>query len=146
MQKETLEKYQIIANIFAIVAIPVLLGIFGWVIQNQMKEKEIRRDFVQIAISVLSEKTSTENGNLHLKNWAARLLAQSSPVEFKSEELEAFIYNEEGFESLRRRASENINLEVSKSFIRAALEASKQELEELRKKNNKDLEPSGAPE
>lgn len=145
MQKETLEKCQIIANIFAVVAIPVLVGIFGWVIQNQMKEKEMRRDFVQIAISVLSEKTSNDNRNLHLKNWAARLLAQSSPVEFESGELEAFIYNEEGFEYFRRRASESISLDVSESLMRA-LEASKKQLEESARKNNNSLELNGAPE
>lgn len=145
MQKETLEKCQIIANIFAVVAIPVLVGIFGWVIQNQMKEKEMRRDFVQIAISVLSEKTSNDNRNLHLKNWAARLLAQSSPVEFESGELEAFIYNEEGFEYFRRRASESISLDVSESLMRA-LEASKKQLEESARKNNNSLELIGAPE
>ena len=119
MQKETLEKCQIIANIFAVVAIPVLVGIFGWVIQNQMKEKEMRRDFVQIAISVLSEKSSSENGGVHLKKWAARLLAQSSPVEFESGELEAFIYNEEGVEALRRMASDTISVGVSNAFLRA---------------------------
>lgn len=145
MQKETLEKCQIIANIFAVVAIPVLVGIFGWVIQNQMKEKEMRRDFVQIAISVLSEKTSNDNRNLHLKNWAARLLAQSSPVEFESGELEAFIYNEKGFEYFRRRASESISLDVSESLMRA-LEASKKQLEESARKNNNSLELIGAPE
>lgn len=145
MQKETLEKCQIVANIFAVVAIPVLVGVFGWVIQNQMKEKEMRRDFVQIAISVLSEKSSGDNRNVHLKKWAARLLAQSSPVEFESGELDAFIYNEEGFESFRRMASDTISLDVSKSLIRA-LEVRKKELVESGKINNKSLESMGAPE
>ena len=145
MQKETLEKCQIIANIFAVVAIPVLVGIFGWVIQNQMKEKEMRRDFVQIAISVLSEKSSNDNRNVNLKKWAARLLAQSSPVEFESGELEAFIYNEDGFESFRRMASETISLDISQQLIRA-LKVSKKELENSDAKSNKSLESIGVPE
>ena len=129
MQKETLEKCQIIANIFAVVAIPVLVGIFGWVIQNQMKEKEMRRDFVQIAISVLSEKSSSENGSVHLKKWAARLLAQSSPVEFESGELEAFVYNEEGIESFRRVASESMSVTAYDVLLRAAKLASQKSAE-----------------
>ena len=102
MQKETLEKYQIIANIFAVIAIPVLVGVFGWVIQNHRNQKEIRRDFVQIAISVLSDKTKSENGDVNLKGWAVRLLANSSPVEFTPEEMDALRNSAERNLSLRR--------------------------------------------
>lgn len=94
--KDNFDKLQSIAQILSLLAIPVLVAIFGWKIQEEMKEKEVRRDFVQIAISVLSSPQGMDDGKAQLRHWASRILASMSPVPFDDGEFKALLIAENG--------------------------------------------------
>lgn len=92
--KEKLEHYQIVAQILALVAVPILVAFFGWQIQEGQREREMQKDFVQMAVSVLSAETKQGDGPAELKAWASRLLANTSPVPFKDDEFRALLVSE----------------------------------------------------
>lgn len=94
--KDGFDKLQSIAQILSLLAIPVLVAIFGWKIQEEMKDKEVRRDFVQIAISVLSSPQAAGDNNAQLRHWASRVLASMSPVPFDDMEFAALLAAESG--------------------------------------------------
>ena len=47
---DTAEK---LARIVSIAAIPVVIAIGGWLIQRQLQDQAIRRDYVQLSLSIL---------------------------------------------------------------------------------------------
>jgi hypothetical protein len=72
---DTAEK---ISKTVSIAAIPIVLAIGGWLIQKRLQDQTLRRDYVQLAVSILKEPNSSDN----MKNWAVNLLAENSPVPF----------------------------------------------------------------
>jgi WD40 repeat protein len=71
------------ARIASLVAIPVVLAIIGAFIQETLSRSTVSRDYVQLAVSVLTadkDKTSPE-----LRAWAVDLLDENSPAKFSKE-------------------------------------------------------------
>jgi|GEM_PF-3390877 len=76
MARDRLERAKDVAQIVSLVGVPILLAFFGWQFQSAEKEKEVRRDYVQLAISALtSERSSNET-----RAWATAVLSEFSPV------------------------------------------------------------------
>lgn len=72
-----------IARIVSLVAIPVVLAIIGAVIQATIGRSTVSRDYVQLAVSILTadeDKTPPE-----LRDWAVDLLNENSPIKFSKE-------------------------------------------------------------
>ncbi|RIJ02223.1 hypothetical protein DXK93_18800 [Achromobacter sp. K91] len=76
MARERLERTKDVAQIISLICVPILVAFFGWQFQAAEKDKEVRRDYVQLAISALtSERSSSET-----REWAAAVLSEFSPV------------------------------------------------------------------
>lgn len=75
---ETAEK---VSKTLSIAAIPIVLAIVGWMIQKRLQDQTLRRDYVQLAVTVLKEPASSQD----MKNWAVDLLSANSPVPFSRE-------------------------------------------------------------
>lgn len=75
---ETVER---LARTLSIVAIPVVLGIGGWVIQQRIQNQAVSRDYVQLAVSILKEPESS-NIDQDMRAWAVQLLNDNSPTRF----------------------------------------------------------------
>jgi hypothetical protein len=69
-----------ISKTLSIAAIPIVLAAGGWVIQTRLQEQTVRRDYVQLAVTILKEPA--DKGNKDMRAWAADLLASTSPVKF----------------------------------------------------------------
>jgi len=67
-----------LAKLFSLVAIPVVVAFVGWVIQNQLTEKSLGRDYVQLAVSILKEQKIDPA----LRSWAVDLLNDNAPTKF----------------------------------------------------------------
>jgi WD40 repeat protein len=74
-----------VAKLLSVVAIPVVLAVLGWLIQNSLSERNVSQEYVKLAVSVL-EQPKTENA---LRGWAADLLNQNSPTKFSPDVLQA---------------------------------------------------------
>jgi WD40 repeat protein len=70
------------ARIASLVAIPVVLAIIGAFIQAALTRSTVSRDYVQLAVSVLTDKTKNPP---ELRSWAVDLLNENSPVKFSKE-------------------------------------------------------------
>lgn len=76
--KDGLDRAKVLAQIVSLIAVPVLLAVFGYAIQASMKDSELRRDYVKIAVEVLS----SEKSDAEVKVWAGQVLRENSPVPF----------------------------------------------------------------
>lgn len=73
-----------VAKILSLVAIPVVLAVFGWIIQNRLSERNVSQEYVKLAVSVL-EKPESSKVPAGLRDWAVDLLNQNSPTKFSAE-------------------------------------------------------------
>lgn len=73
-----------IAKVLSLVAIPVVLALFGWVIQNRLSERNVSQEYVKLAVSVL-ERQKTSEVPAGLRDWAVDLLNENSPTKFSAE-------------------------------------------------------------
>lgn len=76
--KDGFDKAKDVAQIIALVAVPIVLAIAGWQIQSSMKDSEIRRDYVRMAVGIVENGSSSED----MRIWATQVLRQNSPIPF----------------------------------------------------------------
>lgn len=81
-----LDRFEQLAKIFSLVAIPVVipvaLAFFSARVQQGAQRESINRDYVQLAVTVLTQKGEVDPG---LRNWAVDLLNERSPTKFAPE-------------------------------------------------------------
>lgn len=73
-----------VSKVLSIAAIPVVLAVGGWIIQRQLQNQTVNRDYVQLAVSILKEP-DTAKIKPQLRDWAVDLLNANSPTKFSSE-------------------------------------------------------------
>jgi len=80
---DPLGRAQAYASIAASIAIPLILGISGYFLQNSLSTDDLKKEYVQIAITVLKENPNTQDESL--RAWALDILGENSPVPFSQE-------------------------------------------------------------
>lgn len=78
--KDPLDKVESVSRVIAAIAIPTVIAIGGWAIQNSVSHQSISKDYVTLAISIL-EKSDVER-DAGLREWAVDLLNDNSPTRF----------------------------------------------------------------
>jgi len=75
---DTIDK---MVRVISLVAIPVVLAIFGYIVQSNIKNQEVSQNYVQLSISLL---TRDDQANVHpeIRGWAVELLDDHSPIKF----------------------------------------------------------------
>jgi hypothetical protein len=81
-KKDLWDKAQIIGTLL----IPVVFAIFGFFINNTIKEKEIKLQYIEMALGILREEPSQDSIGLRL--WAIDVVQKYSIVGFSEEALE----------------------------------------------------------
>src|SRR5262249_10756835 len=69
---------------FSMVAIPIVLAVGGWTIQEELQDKTLNRDYVQLAVSILKEPKDAAKIDPEMRTWAVQLLNDNSPTHFNS--------------------------------------------------------------
>ncbi len=82
INQELLSKIQSIVSIISSITIPVILAVFGYLVQDKIATEGLKKDYVQIAISVLKERKDAGPENDELRKWAVSVLASNSPIPF----------------------------------------------------------------
>jgi hypothetical protein len=67
-----------VTKILAAIAVPLVLAWVGTGVQDKIAERNLQRDYVQIAVSILSD--STRKTSAALKSWAVDLVNANAPV------------------------------------------------------------------
>lgn len=78
---DTAEK---LSRILSIAAIPVVLAVGGWLIQRQLQDQTIRRDYVQLALSILQNPDPSKVPP-EIREWAVDLLNENSPTKLNTQ-------------------------------------------------------------
>ncbi|OEU60519.1 MAG: hypothetical protein BBJ57_10670 [Desulfobacterales bacterium PC51MH44] len=79
-----LKAIESIAKLLSLVAIPVIIAIIGWGIQDRLTSRTVSKDYVQLAVGILA-KPDSEAVDPGLRKWAVDLLNQNSPTKFSPE-------------------------------------------------------------
>lgn len=80
VSQDRLERWQSIASITSSIAIPLILAVIGYLVQNQISSDGLQKDYVEIAINILKENPSTQEKELRI--WAATIIEKYSPIPF----------------------------------------------------------------
>lgn len=80
LEKGTLEKLQTIATILSLLAVPLITALFGYKIQENLANESIKKDYVQMAVNILSEPKKPNDDDL--RKWSVDVLSKNSPVPF----------------------------------------------------------------
>ena len=75
--KSALDTIEQLAKIGGLVAVPVLVALFGYLVQRQLASDNLSRDYVQMAVGILKEQKRP--GDEQLRSWAIDLLNANSP-------------------------------------------------------------------
>lgn len=78
-----LEKTRAVASILSAAAIPVVLALVGYSVQQSIAEDGIKKDYLTMAIAML--KDGGEKLDPELKGWATAVVSKYSPVPFSVE-------------------------------------------------------------
>src|SRR5215469_6869999 len=72
-----------LSRIFALVAVPVIVAVGGWVIQRRLQKQTVSRDYVQLAVNIL-ENPDKSKVPPELREWAVDLLSENSPTKLNA--------------------------------------------------------------
>lgn len=85
---QALARMLVVSQIVSILAIPVVLALAGFWVQQSLQDQQIKRDYVNLAVSLLlPKKEGEQEAPRELRKWAAQLLSNSSPVKFTDDQL-----------------------------------------------------------
>jgi WD40 repeat protein len=77
------ESAETFSKVISAIAIPIVIAVGGWWIQNSITKQSISKDYVALAISVLEKpKSEIDQG---LRDWAVDLLDEYAPSKFPVE-------------------------------------------------------------
>ncbi|MFZ4287534.1 hypothetical protein [Variovorax sp. HJSM1_2] len=76
--KTILDQVEQASKIVGSVAVPLLVALFGWLIQQQLASQTVSRDYVQLAVSILKEPKKEDDQQL--REWAVELLNRHAPI------------------------------------------------------------------
>jgi hypothetical protein len=76
------------SRMVSIAAIPLVLGVGGWLIQRQLQDQSIRRDYVQLALTLL-QNPDTSKVPPEIREWAVDLLNENSPTKLNIQALKS---------------------------------------------------------
>lgn len=79
------EKAKTIANWFAAILIPLVLGVSGYFVNLSIDERVGRTKLIEIATAILNSEPSKNDQNKLLRGWAVDIIKKNSPVPFPEE-------------------------------------------------------------
>lgn len=82
-----LDNAEKISRMLSIAAIPVVLGVGGWWIQRQLQDQTIRRDYVQLSVSILQNPDPSKVPP-EIRDWAVDLLNENSPTKLNAQAIQ----------------------------------------------------------
>jgi hypothetical protein len=78
--KDAWDKWQSFATTASLLAVPIVLAWGGWLVQERIAEQSTKREYVQLALSILREAPNKENADAQsLRKWAISIVDRNAP-------------------------------------------------------------------
>lgn len=74
------DKVEQLSKIFSLIGVPLIVGLIGLSIQNELSNKTVNKDYVQISISILTNPETIKSSQL--REWAIAMINKTSPIPF----------------------------------------------------------------
>jgi WD domain, G-beta repeat/WD40-like Beta Propeller Repeat len=81
------DQFEKAARILSLIAIPVVLAIVGWFVQNSLSGRSVGQEYVKLALDILKEPKDKIEPSL--RDWAVDLLNENSPTKFSAQVVQA---------------------------------------------------------
>jgi hypothetical protein len=81
-EANALERWKSISTIVSAIAIPLVLALAGYFIQQKLAGDGLKKDYVAIATSILKEDSKIQEPDL--RRWAVAVLELNSPIPFNA--------------------------------------------------------------
>jgi hypothetical protein len=89
-----LSRFLVFSQILSILAVPIVLAYVGFLVQGSLQEQQVKRDYVNLAVSLLTPKKDGEKEtSKELRDWAISLLNESSPIKLSPEQVKSLQEN-----------------------------------------------------
>ncbi len=82
IEQSKLERIQAIASIASSIALPLMLAVIGYLLQRQIADEGLKKDYVSIAAGILKEDPGKQEPDL--RKWAVLVLDTNSPIPFSN--------------------------------------------------------------
>lgn len=82
-----LDSFERLSKTLSIAAIPVVIAVGGWLIQRQLQDQTVKRDYVQLAVSILQNPDSSKVSP-EIREWAVDLLNENSPTRLNEQAIQ----------------------------------------------------------
>ncbi len=79
------ERFSSIANAIGVIAIPVVIAIFGFYINSNLKSQESETKLVELAVDIIRESPVDTQGSLPIRKWAIDVIDNYSEVKLPQE-------------------------------------------------------------
>lgn len=75
---EKLSRTAAVVSIVSSIAVPIVVAAFGWIVQDRLSRQVVGKDYVQMAVTILSD-TSTKSDQ-DLRAWAVAVIDETAPL------------------------------------------------------------------
>jgi hypothetical protein len=65
-------------SIVSSVAVPVVVAAFGWIVQDRLSRQVVGKDYVQMAVTILSDDGTKDDKDL--RAWAVAIIDETAPL------------------------------------------------------------------
>jgi hypothetical protein len=78
-------KIENVSRTVSLIAVPLVIAAVGWVVQRQLQQQAVSKDYVQLSVSILREPNDPKRISPKLRGWAVDLLQATSPVKLEKD-------------------------------------------------------------
>jgi hypothetical protein len=94
---DRLERWKSAATILSLLAVPVVLSVGGWAIQDRIAADSTQKEYVQIAIGILRDTPDgTTGSDADIREWAVSIVDAYAPVKLTAAAKEKLIQEQLG--------------------------------------------------
>jgi hypothetical protein len=119
---EKLSKTAAVVSIISSVAVPVVVAAFGWVVQDRLSRQVVGKDYVQMAVTILSDAGTM--GDRELRAWAVAIIDETAPLKLSDDLKNSLTTGARSFSSGKRKGPQDLSAELMHSPAPCPAEAS----------------------
>lgn len=79
---EKLSRTAAVVSIVSSIAVPLVIAVFGWVVQDRLSRQVVDKDYAQMAVTILSDSSTKDDREL--RAWAVAVIDETAPLKLSA--------------------------------------------------------------